>query len=95
MKKLSYLKSLIWFMLKMNAMLWRNRHKSGWHKCTATALLNRIKEETVELETELKNYYYISEGFSTLVSPETNKTIINEAADVANFAMMVATKFRT
>lgn len=66
-----------WFAEQMEAALKRNDHKGGWKECGAIYLLSRLRQETNELEGVV--YFNKSE-----------KEIISEAADVANFAMMIA-----
>ena len=52
-----------------------NMHKGGWRDESVECLLARLREEVDELETVIRDG-----GFG----------IYGEAADVANFAMMVA-----
>ena len=54
-----------------------NNHKSGWKNCTNSYLLKRLREEVDELE-------------KALINGKGHFEIGREAADVANFAMMVA-----
>lgn len=54
----------------------KNNHKGGWNSCNNTFLMNRMREELVEL--------------TDAISRRDLEHIINEAADVANFAMMIA-----
>lgn len=68
------------FAAMMEAKLDRNRHKGnreGWLRDTPVALLVRLYEETCELRDA------IAEG-------HTAAFVAEEAADVANFAMMLA-----
>lgn len=60
----------------MEIKLNKNDHKTGWKSCSNTYLLTRLKNEVTELENALIN----GKGV----------TIVKEAADVANFAMMIA-----
>jgi len=62
------------FSEKMNAKLFKNRFKAHWSTVPQSYLLERLKEELVELEEALR------EGVG----------IESECADVANFAMMIA-----
>lgn len=66
-----------WFAEMMELNLKSNDHKGGWLSDSSKALLKRLKEETKELGDVIKNYTSFSQ-------------IIEEAADVANFAMMIA-----
>lgn len=68
------------FAKRMEAKLEQNRHKgdrSGWLKSQPHSLLKRIREESTELEDALNREESLTE-------------IVDEAADVANFAMMIA-----
>jgi len=66
------------FSQNMESQLQRNDHKPGWKNDDPIALLRRIREETDELEEALNKKI-----------PTVGK-IKKEAADVANFAMMIA-----
>ena len=67
----------------MEAQLRANDHKGGWRGDTAAALHKRLLEETEEL-SEALNW---RSAFLGVADPEK---IGSEAADVANFAMMIA-----
>ena len=67
-----------WFANEMQRRLEENDHKSGWRELTNKRLLRHLRKEVDELEQA------IQEGKSTVVS---------EAADVANFVMMIADNF--
>lgn len=72
------------FAVWMEQKLSENRHKGGresWLRDDPLALLARLREEAHELEAEIVG---LSMGFSSELS------ILREAADVANFAMMIA-----
>jgi len=68
---------LAWFANAMEHQLQANDHKTGWQGMTDRQLLNRLKQETTELERAI----------------ESGKSVVEEAADVANFAMMIADNF--
>jgi len=71
------------FAKRMEAKLEKNRHKGdreGWLKDTPDALWDRLSDEALEL------YESLSSGDCEHVA--------DEAADVANFAMMVSDAFR-
>ena len=68
-----------WFAEQMESALRRNDHKSGWRGDSHDALLARLYEECLELGQACK---------------DQSPTIIAEAADVANFAMMIADNAR-
>ena len=77
--------TVIEFAVEMERQLQDNDHKSGWGHLDLEDLLKMLKEEVEELERA------ICQG-DILIPPgkkEINK-IIHEAADVANFAMMIA-----
>ena len=61
----------------MEEMLQENDHKGGWQYDSSKALLRRLKQETAELQRAIERDAPTDE-------------IAREAADVANFAMMIA-----
>lgn len=65
---------LVKFTVAMAERLEANEHKGSWYACSPQWLLNRLRQETAELERALSN----------------GGDVIHEAADVANFAMMLA-----
>lgn len=76
------------FAKRMEAKLAKNRHKGdrdGWIKYNPRDLLARLDEETTELDAAL----FAVARKDNIVAREREQ-IINEAADVANFAMMIA-----
>jgi hypothetical protein len=77
---------VLWFAEQMEAALQRNDHKGGWHGDSPLRLMERLVQESAELEAAL----------SGLVLPARAKPgrVRAEAADVANMAMMVADHFR-
>lgn len=89
--------SVMWFSKEMEAKLAKNDHKGGWAACDVRWLLNRLNEELEELENIISTrdlesgYRSVGEGLSIIDTD--NEAIIKEAADVANFAMMVADRF--
>lgn len=68
----------------MEAKLRENDHKGGWQQDPVTALMARLKEETDELRAVLSR----RAGSATPRSYAAE--VGREAADIANFAMMVA-----
>jgi NTP pyrophosphatase (non-canonical NTP hydrolase) len=66
-----------WFAEQMEEVLRKNDYKGGWQDCTRFDLLCRLYDEATEL-------------FGAAVRETSNETIIKEAVDVANFAMMIA-----
>ena len=63
---------------RMEERLKENDHKGGWLTCSFEYLVRRLREEVDELDTAL-NW-------------DSSDDPIAEAADVANFAMMIADK---
>lgn len=66
-----------WFAKRMEAKLRENDHKGGWQDCSLDWLIERLFQEANEL-------------WRTINHPSTFEMVIYEAADVANFAMMIA-----
>ena len=71
--------NLFEFASAMMTELQRNSYKGGWHHCSDAYLLRRLRDEVNELEKEARR----RKGRNT-------EAIVSEAADVANFAMMIA-----
>ncbi len=69
---------LIWFFERCSEKLVLNNHKGDWRTLSDEELLELLKQEVEELREALSN----NELYST--------DIIMECADVANFAMMIA-----
>ena len=63
----------------MEERLAANDHKPGWIGDSPHALLARLREEATELQVVLNSS-----------ATPGRETILREAADVANFAMMIA-----
>lgn len=78
------------FALRMEAKLEKNRHKgdrAGWLKDHPWDLVERILDETVEVQECFANT--TDGGVAPIKTPEE---IADECADVANFCMMLADK---
>lgn len=69
--------SVNWFAEQMELKLRDNDHKGGWARCEHSWLLDRLKQEVGELEKALDQV-------------DNQENVIKEAADVANFALMIA-----
>jgi len=67
----------------MQEKLDENENKGGWEHCTAAFLLGRLKDETLELR----------KAICALAKGGSPRAVSREAADVANFAMMIADTF--
>lgn len=70
---------LAYFAIEMERKLRANDHKTGWRGLAFPHLLKRLHQETAELERAL----------NATDDPDYRR-IVTEAADVANFAMMIA-----
>lgn len=66
-----------------------NDYKGGWEDCNNEYLLTRLEEEAKELRTLAERYGLGTIDEDNLSKGKRNK-VINECADVANFAMMIA-----
>ena len=69
---------LAWFANEMERQLEANDHKTGWKDLHLKQLLRHLKQEVGELERAIE---------------QGKSDVIEEAADVANFAMMIANNF--
>jgi NTP pyrophosphatase (non-canonical NTP hydrolase) len=70
--------SVIAFAQAMERKLRANDHKGGWHHDSAHALSARLREEHEELHRVIEE------------RTASASDVLDEAADVANFAMMIA-----
>lgn len=84
-----YLPVLDWFKGQMDDELGQpeNAVKSSWEDMSFRDLIDRLEDEVEELR-------YAIEDYDRLVTKRNNRRpfVISEAADVANFAMMIAHK---
>jgi len=71
--------SVRWFAERMEAKLAKNDHKGGWGGCELQYLSMRLTQERKELTDAIKS--------------KDKQRIIDECADIANFALMIADKF--
>jgi hypothetical protein len=81
-----------WFKGEMTKKLEENSHKRGWDDMDLTYGDTRLKQELKELHDELELFEFGD------LDPEDRarvaENIIQESADLANFAMMVAWRVR-
>lgn len=70
---------VIWFAFQMERKLKANDHKGGWKSCTNTYLLSRLTQESKEIKEAITQF------------GKTQQDVIDECADTANIAMMLAT----
>lgn len=74
------IKHVLEFAREMEIKLAENRHKgdrSGWMKISPWELLRKLRSEVIELELAMEN-------------GDDSEEIRREAADIGNFAMMIA-----
>ena len=80
-----------WFAEQMERKLKANDHKSHWRESDVVWLFERMQDERIELWEAFKP----TRPFGCFVdTPNDVERVIDEAADVANFAMMIADKAR-
>ena len=83
-KALSYLRPEVrWFAAQMEKTLRRNDHKGGWGDEQEGELLRRLAEELAELSEAT-----VDDSLGVLDAADA---VVAEAADVANYALMVST----
>ncbi len=73
------------FAYAMETKLRVNDHKGGWARCSNGYLLRRLRNETKELASALHRQNRSRKDWNSHAP-----LILAEAADVANFAMMIA-----
>jgi predicted RecB family nuclease len=81
--------TVLWFAQQMELKLCANEHKSSWSRASYNYLLLRLSQEAAELNDQI---YEKSLGYRS--HERDAEMIIPEAADVANFAMMIADNCR-
>lgn len=79
-KEIKPRESVMWFAEQMELKLRENDHKGGWEDASVDYLSVRLLEEVAELCMAIHRRGMI----------KNNPGIKKEAADVANFAMMIA-----
>lgn len=80
---------LLWFAGEMAKKLDENSHKCGWDDIDLDYAMMRLKQEVGELNGA------VYETMCEIKPPDVvAREIIREAADVANFAFMIAYKAR-
>ena len=86
------MRPVVWqFALLMEKKLRENDHKGHWSKCNQEYLLTRLDEEVQELH---KCFFFYSPGdMNFFMDGQHEDKIPGEAADVANFAMMLWDNF--
>lgn len=71
---------VLWFAEQMELTLQKNDHKGGWSGITYSRLMSRLDDESRELFLALHNMDKLN----------GDTRVVEEATDVANFAMMIA-----
>lgn len=86
--------NIVWFSSVMELKIFLHNKKSGWideEKFPQDEVINRIKDEVMELEQEIENM----ENYRTTdLTINQLENLIKEYADVANFCMMGANQAR-
>lgn len=87
--------SVQWFAEQMEAKLRENEDKGGWDGESEDYFLRRAREELKELDAAITKFWDESQNPESRLGDFTPKQeIVREAADVANFLMMLAWRFR-
>jgi len=76
-------RSVQWFAVEMEKKLQENDHKGGWADEDDSYLIGRLQDEVVELKNSLRMF----------PTKDQAERTVKEAADVANFAMMIAEQY--
>jgi len=84
--------SVLWFANRMERKLVVNDHKGGWLDEDPMYLLRRCRQELDELSRVLRDADICWSTWGHF--GEGKMLIVNEAADVANLAMMIADQAR-
>jgi hypothetical protein len=82
-----------WFAEQMELKLRENDHKGGWLGIGMEYAQRRMRQEMVELEQAITEFSWRNDDGTTKSDAqiaEARNRIVREAADVANFAMMIA-----
>ncbi len=80
-----------WFARRMEKKLRQNDHKGHWSNCTRAYLIRRMRTELKELAAKVTNFGRLTRKSMTDAGlQDSARALISEAADVANFAMMLA-----
>lgn len=81
--------SVLWFAGWMEQKLLDNESRGGWENCDDSYLVRRIADERCELARLIRKLERRLRNEENL-SDEDYRRVFCEAADVANFAMMIA-----
>lgn len=74
----------------MECKLRQNDYRRGWQDCPREYLLIRLSEEVGELNAAVRGRICVFDAVGYAYQPPRTDTVLGEAADVANFAMMLA-----
>lgn len=83
--------AVTYFKEKMLRKLIKHESKGGWDLDSLDSLVNRLKEETAEIEETIKAYEKLPASLreDPNIKAAFQENIRAEAADVGNFAMMI------
>jgi len=85
---------VLWFAGAMERKLRANDHKGGWRQCELGYLSKRLHEEANELSRVLRALKHEKQKVRHDGLHDHAREVVAEAADVANFAMMIADQVR-
>jgi hypothetical protein len=88
---------VLWFAERMERKLKANDHKGHWDNCEMGYLSRRLHQEAKELSRALRKLADEIEKaavYAPIVELATIENVIDEAADCANFSMMIADNAR-
>jgi NTP pyrophosphatase (non-canonical NTP hydrolase) len=88
-------KKVAWFSELMEKELVENIYKGGWDDANLLWLQARLSEELGELSRLLVRFHWPTGGVISGENTTVKRRAIEEAADVANFAMMIADILQT
>lgn len=89
MNELELRPAVRWFAEQMELKLRENDHKGGWLGIGMEYAQRRMREEALKLEDAILNFCGYHNTTARQIH-ESKMCIVREAADVANFAMMIA-----
>jgi hypothetical protein len=91
-------KTVEWFSQQMQHKLYQNRNKNHWSGSNYDYLKDRLLDEYEEMSEQLRMLQASEKNLlpsDAWTKEECKKIIIQECADIANIAMMIADNIRT
>lgn len=85
--------SVAWFAERMEKKLLANDGKNGWLQCDKTYLTKRLHDELREMINRAKDIGWSNFNHMPIADRDIEE-LVDECADIANFAMMIADKAR-